>query len=654
MDHKHTTNRSFLRRIATDATANTLALSAASLVPVMAMVGGGIDTSRFYMAQTRLQAACDAGALAARYAMLTDTITDEARQTGENFFDQNYPENIFGTQNLTRNFTAIDGEVSGTASGTLPASIMAAFGFENYTLSVSCKADINISNTDIMFVIDTTGSMAWTPAGIDCGLINGIWTECVGSRIQGVRDATMTFYDTVEEATSPRAQVRFGVLPYASGVNVGAAIVDENPNWMAASHTYQSREGELTLGNWQRTAINYSRTGEGYNFAGQGSQSFVTVQSSFDNCVNYYNSLQSNDNFVSSNEAGWTQVSATGSNPRTITYTGTVRYAQFTGGGGSYSNITGSCSFNIVENRYDAASTITVTEQAQEVFEWVYRPVTYNLASLYDDNQMQAPTGWNFASEAVNWDGCIEEAATVNTAAFDPIPAGARDLDINLVPSNETERWKPVLRDLTWMRISNPAQWWTYTLNDVRVGDPNVQLARPVYFCPVEAQRLDDMNRGELQSYVNGLVAAGATYHDIGMIWGARFIAPNGIFSADNATAPNGEEIARHIVFLTDGELSPNQTVYTPYGTHWWDRRVHDGIDDQQVFDNHSARFQAACRAARNENISIWVVAFGTALTQNLIDCATSGRAYSADNSQALEDAFREIAQKIAKLRVTG
>ncbi|MBA4767836.1 MAG: hypothetical protein H2049_09405 [Porphyrobacter sp.] len=33
-----------------DNTANTLAIAAASLIPMMAMVGGGIDASRYYMA----------------------------------------------------------------------------------------------------------------------------------------------------------------------------------------------------------------------------------------------------------------------------------------------------------------------------------------------------------------------------------------------------------------------------------------------------------------------------------------------------------------------------------------------------------------------------------------------------------------------------
>ena len=105
---------------------------------------------------------------------------------------------------------------------------------------------------------------------------------------------------------------------------------------------------------------------------------------------------------------------------------------------------------------------------------------------------------------------------------------------------------------------------------------------------------------------------------------------------------------------MTDGQLVTRQNLYGRYGIEFWDRRVAaDGAANQQR-NNHAARFQAACRAARNENISVWVVAFGTSLTQNLIDCATPGRAYEASNSQALSDAFKEIAEKIAALRLTS
>ena len=40
--------------------------SAFSLIPILAMIGGGIDMGRGYLSQSRLQQACDAGVLAGR------------------------------------------------------------------------------------------------------------------------------------------------------------------------------------------------------------------------------------------------------------------------------------------------------------------------------------------------------------------------------------------------------------------------------------------------------------------------------------------------------------------------------------------------------------------------------------------------------------
>ncbi|WP_252257858.1 Tad domain-containing protein [Erythrobacter aurantius] len=646
MGHE-TERQSFFRRIAKDATANTMAISAASLVPLMAMVGGGVDASRYYMAESRLQAACDAGALAARRAMADDTFTTEHRTIGNQFFNQNFPNGTFGSTDRTRRYVGTSaGEVNGTASVKLPSTIMGAFGYDEFNISVECTADINISNTDIMFVLDTTGSMAWRPDGTNCGSAGGFWTECTGSRMSGLRSAVMTFYDTVEDATSNSAQVRYGIVPYSSSVNVGDELMAANPSWMASSHTYQSREGDYVLGPYETTSTAYYRTSGAFNWRYQGEYSETRYGWSWSQCQAAIATRY--DIYYSSNSNTWTQVSQTGSNPRTTNYTGVVTYEYYWDvGNSSYRSSDGRCRIRLDHWLYDANSNIVETEEREETFEWVYKPVTFNLTSLYDDNSMQVPTGWNLGNETVTWEGCIEEASTVAVANFNPIPSGAKDLNINLVPSNDSERWKPALRNIVWMRRNGSNN---YTLDEVRRTNNE---PRPGYYCPEPAFRLDDLTRTELETYVNGLRPNGATYHDIGMIWGARFITPRGIFAADNATAPNGDAIARHIIFMTDGELSPSTTVYTPYGTQWWDRRIHNGTDSTQIFNNHAERFQAACRAARQENISVWVVAFGTNLTQNLIDCASPGRAFSADDSAALETTFREIAQRIAALRLT-
>jgi hypothetical protein len=138
------------------------------------------------------------------------------------------------------------------------------------------------------------------------------------------------------------------------------------------------------------------------------------------------------------------------------------------------------------------------------------------------------------------------------------------------------------------------------------------------------------------------------------MTWGARFISPRGLFASENTTAPNGDAIARHIVFMTDGAQVNNIENYSTQGIEWWDRRITgNGVSADEV-NRRASRLQAVCKAARQENITVWVVAFGTTLTQNLIDCASPGRAFQADDTETLNDKFEEIAQKIAALRLTA
>jgi hypothetical protein len=172
--------------------------------------------------------------------------------------------------------------------------------------------------------------------------------------------------------------------------------------------------------------------------------------------------------------------------------------------------------------------------------------------------------------------------------------------------------------------------------------------------CVPRARRLQVATRPQLQTYVNGLIARGATYHDIGMIWGGRYTSPRGIFANDNISAPNGQAIARHIVFMTDGMLAPNRQVYSTYGIEPWDRRVTSDGSQAQMDARHEARFQAACQAAKDENITVWVVAFGTPLTASLTNCASPDRAFQASNNAALNQAFQRIAGQIAALRLTS
>lgn len=663
MTHGRSWFERLLRSLFRDTAANTIVIAAAAMVPLMAMVGGGVDASRYFMTASRMQAACDAGALAARRAMVDYTFTTAHRTIGLNFYDQNFSNGMFGLVSGTRNYTSDgQGTVTGTASGSLPPSIMGAFGFGNFSINVRCTADINISNSDIMFVLDVTGSMANCPDGSDCA-------SGSGSKIVALRSAVMSFYDTVEAATSNSAQVRYGIVPYSQQVNVGGLIPRA---MMASSHTYQSRVPRyqtvqilvpgngISVGDWivisdqtewmPRSFSNWgSANQDHYRFNNRSGDPTRTNNADRDLCETY--------------DGRTYTVGAQRWEVLTDTYTLNVWQS------GSLNNRAG-CSGRIIKRRQaTTADVIPDTYRSEIQFrDWIYCPVTtgatnpcnvnnpagspagwetVNLADLYASNSINMPLGANGAFTSVTWDGCIEEPQTVVTGTYDPLPAGAHDLNINLVPTTEAQRWKPALRNAVWKRedgTTNTLSWLYQT------GDES----RPGYTCPRAAFRMTEITRANLQTYVNALVASGNTYHDIGMVWGARLISPRGMFAADNATAPNGDAIQRHIIFMTDGMLVTSNENYSTHGIEWWDRRITSDGNGTTEATRRAARLQAVCRAARAENITVWVVAFGTTLTQNLIDCASPGRAFQANDNATLTAQFCEIAQKIAALRLTS
>lgn len=674
-----------LRSLLNDTSANTLAISAAAMVPLVAMVGGGIDASRYYMAQSRLQAACDAGALAGRRAMETTNFTSSQTENesdpspkdiADNFFNENYPDGTFGMENLSHAYTSNeDGEVTGVASGQMPTTLMGMFGYGDVDLSVTCSADVNIANTDIVFVLDVTGSMQCStdPTASCSQTFPGTGsTVASNSKLADLQEAAKDFYDVVESASSSQAQIRYGFVPYTSQVNIGKLIYGVNPDYMASEANYQSRLAQFDE-DWEE--IDRTRDSDYTNFGDEYYSYFFTsatgnVSESF--CNSY---TQSNINPVD-----WFEVSGTtdytnatevsqvvNGNFRTISYEGT-QVLQRRGEPAYQYNSGANPRCRVGYDVYDRTAEVglTVEEELTRTFTgYLYDERTIPLAGLYDeDSSMEADVGFQGGNKTVTWNGCIEEVKTdEGQTDFTTVADTAYDLNINHIPTSDNEtRWKPSVPGLVYYRYddgrsfeSNNSRYWetsamTTTVEKFSASDWNNSL---YYTCPTEAQGLAELDKAGFDTYIDNLRAWGYTYLDTGMIWGARMISPNGIFSATTTNSKNGAAISRHIVFMTDGTQSSRRAVYGMYGIEWWDRRIaSDGVEDT-IETNHEARLLAACRAARNQNISVWVVAFGTTLTTLLEDCATPGRAYEASNKAQLKEKFKEIAEKIAELRLT-
>lgn len=624
----------FLTRLRRDARGNTLAIVGAALVPLAAMIGSGVDMSRAYMAKTRLQSACDAAALAARRVMTNDTMNESVRAEGRRFFNFNFPQGLYQTTAFTPTIERPSaGTVTVTASTRIPTTVMSMFGFDSLPLDVTCDASLNFVNTDVMLVLDVTGSMDQTLSGT--------------KKIVSLRDAVMALYDELRpiqtQLESNGLRLRYGVVPYSSTVNVGALLEAQNEDYLADTVAYRSR------------VFNYNTmVGE----EGPASEAVVEIYSesiSQSRCDRYGR----NESF-----SGFSPSPVTGGGPApTPTWRRTYSNDESSGvdwgwsGAADRSGDTRSC-----RRRYTTRTTTypephryryTNTTYQQEVidvsdfkrFEDVHvvtSPPSENDGSTVGTSGPFDPVDLARDGDDVDyttqrWNGCIEERQTVNTittASGYTIPADAFDLNINLIPHNDATRWRPM-----WPRL-------VYRSDGSSMNNSA---------CPAAAVRLQAFSRDAMLSYVNGLQPVGSTYHDIGMIWGARMISNAGVF-ADSPDTFGGMPVSRHIIFMTDGQMDTDNGIYAFQGIERDDQRIsgQSNPSESELNGRHMQRFKMICNAAKSMNVSIWVIAFGTTLTTEMRDCASNAnQASTISNRDQLIARFRQIGSNIGALRLT-
>jgi len=677
--------KSFLQELRSNTAGNTLAMAGMALFPLTAMIGGGVDVSRIYLVQTRLQQACDAGALAGRRQMAGgnwNANNNAANTAAQNMFRANFDTNAYGSYDANTAFTENAGTVTGTATVKLDMAVMQMFGYDTKTVAVECDASMAIPNTDVMFVLDTTGSMNCPDTGTSyCG--NNGNVEAWNARIKGLRSAVKCFYETLAKRNSDEdcgstpsagsentAHLRFGFVPYSTNVNVGKLLPND---FLADNWTYQSREAVTRLEN---VVVDYT-PGTPYVYSNEFYyQGYWSSNSTVETHYNVWNSnecdsLQPEDyDEMSGNEgAKFDQESWTsGGNRITRWYTDETgtRYDYNT----SYSSWRDRCTIRLrtrtlVHTREYRQVDSPVYEQQQVFSHYDYKPVTFNISGLKAGgsswkDSLDLPVGNQGLDTGVRWDGCIEERQTVRTTNFDPIPTAAYDLDIDLMPTtgNPATQWGPLLDQAVWGRYGG--YYNTQTTDTVSTTN---NLSRNFsYTCANEARKLQRWdNPDDFDSYLDNLDAIGSTYHDIGLIWGARLLSPTGIFASENATTENGGAIDRHLIFMTDGDTVTDSSQYTSYGVEWYDRRrtsANSAPSNSDLTSQVNSRFLAMCRAIKNKNITLWVVSFGNGVSSssitNLQNCATSGKFYNASNSAELLNNFRTIANDISQLRLTN
>ncbi len=640
--------RGLFARLLRDRSANTSVIIAAAMVPLAGVIGGGVDMGRAYMAKSKLQTACDAGALAARREMSTKPWGADTLSAANSYFTANFNAGQYGVTNIVHNFSApSEEEVTGTATADVPTTVMKIFTFTTIPVQVHCRAVMNLPNSDIMFVLDTTGSMADKAVSSD-----------PNTKITTLRTAVKDFHATIEAAKSASTQVRYGFVPYSTTVNVGFLL---KPEWMVDNWTYQSRVPDGT--DSDPGGVEYQ--GEFYSdwtqVSGASSRVSTTNNLPLESCVQPDDAMTWGPTTVLTH----TEVPYAGPPAGTLI----TETRQYTADGVRYwiSQTSTTCTlttetFTGFVESYKSEKHPAFTDPSTTYW-WQYRPVSVDVTPLKGMTpglSVTLPIGYQHANRQVFWSGCIEERNTVRATDYSTIPGGALDMNIDLVPSsgNPATQWRPALPQVVFARQGFNSSWQTsnfrYQWDTTNVGDYGGGAWAP---CPSASRKLATMSSSDVANYVDGLVTTGDTYHDIGMVWGARLLSGSGLFAAENNTSPNGGNIMRHLIFMTDGETNTDPRTYDAYGWPALDRRrvMDDTVDPTRSDQNTLVenRLLALCEAVKGKNITVWVIAFGTALTSDLTTCATSAEhAKHAADAAELSTAFNEIAGSIANLRL--
>lgn len=600
---------------------------AAAIAPIMAMVGGGVDMGRSYLSQARLQQACDAGVLAARKrlgseAVVTGDIPEDAGEIGQRFFNINFRDGAYGT--TARQFTMAledDYAITGEAKVIVPTTIMRIFGFEEVPVKVNCTAQINFTNTDVMMVLDVTGSMSGTNPGDSM------------PKIDTMKSTVRNFYNQLQSSAQAGTRIRYGFVPYSTNVNVAGLLRDD---WVVNAWDYQSRRLVKDL----TTIITLTRyTPSSYVSGTVTTQQDSTYAAVFDESKGGYQCPSTPGDAVgtSTTSSSKTEV-VTAPVPGVKTTTTYVR----TRNGSSYSVkladrtcVVSKTSLADYKDTYDKIDEPALGGDAK----WQYRQFSHDVSNWR--------TGGN---------GCIEERETYEIGDYGNVDlTKALDLDIDTLPiaGKPETQWRPMYPELVYARAIEWNGSGSFSRNSVITDKEFVQpYSLGSAACPAPAVKLTAMSGEELDAYLGTLKPRGSTYHDIGMIWGGRLVSPTGLFAAENADVSATSPTSRNLIFLTDGETAPYDLSYSSYGLEPLDQRRWSPSSSLSLTQVVERRFTVACNEVKKRNVTVWVIGFGVNLADFLKDCAGEGHFFEAADAAELNASFAAIAKNLSHLRI--
>lgn len=185
----------------------------------------------------------------------------------------------------------------------------------------------------------------------------------------------------------------------------------------------------------------------------------------------------------------------------------------------------------------------------------------------------------------------------------------------------------------------------------------------PFYSCPPAAVRpLTDLSNGNSRSSfknaIDNLSAIGGTAGHVGAAWGWYTLSPewNTLWGSGAARPYDPDKTLKVVVLMTDGEFNVS---YANGGQSvpWPD----PGASDPSIVGSSGYQALQLCSGMTNpgdsdKKIIVYTVGFQTPLAAEamLKQCSGTDNYYDANTASQLNDAFRDIVEKVSSLRISS
>lgn len=191
-----------LNSFARNTRGNIALITALAALPLFGAVGVAVDVFRKGEAQSRLQAALDAGALAGASSSTTNQA--QIRKQIRQFVMSNGGDQLLNNANMIDITFASNGRIIVSAEGTIGTTVTGVFGMSEMKIMAASEVKASNGGAEVSLVLDTTDSMN---------------SE---GRIEALRTAASEFVKVIGEANGPSGdRIKVSLVPYAHYVNVG-------------------------------------------------------------------------------------------------------------------------------------------------------------------------------------------------------------------------------------------------------------------------------------------------------------------------------------------------------------------------------------------------------------------------------------------------